>query len=325
MDPLADLLAGPRARGAFLLRCDLEPPWALRVHDRAPLTVVAVVAGSAWVTFDGAPPQRVDPGDVAVVRGPDPYVVSDEPGTPPQAVIDADQRCTTLEGVEVPLGRLGTRSWGNSAGGHTRLVTGTYPEHGALSGRLLRALPPLLVLRGDTATAPVLDWLAREVTSPVPGQEAVLDRLLDLLLVTALRSCFDTAGGGAPGWYTAAADPVVGPALRLLQDHPEEPWTLGSLAAAAATSRATLARRFTRLVGQPPMGYLATWRLDLAADLLLDPATTVAAVARRVGYGSPFALSAAFSRRFGTSPSQHREGARGSTGAPHPAPDVEPR
>ena len=323
MDPLADLLAGPRARGAFVLRCDLDPPWALRVHDRAPLTVVAVVSGWAWVLCADAAPQRIDPGDVAVVRGPAPYVVADDPATPPQAVVDADQRCTALDGAEVPLGWRGTRVWGNSDGGSTRLLTGTYTEHGALSRRLLDALPTLIVLRADPATAPVLTWLAREVTHQVPGQDAVLDRLLDLLLVASLRSWFDAVHRRAPGWWTAAADPVVGPALRLLQDHPEHPWTTGSLAAAVATSRATLARRFTALTGQPPMGYLTTWRLDLAADLLLEPGTTLTAVARRVGYGSPYALSAAFTRRFGTSPSRHRAGGAGAPvpvdGDPPPA------
>ncbi|ABS03884.1 helix-turn-helix- domain containing protein AraC type [Kineococcus radiotolerans SRS30216 = ATCC BAA-149] len=294
------------------------PPWALRVHDRAPLTVLAVVTGSAWVLRHGTAPQRIVSGDVAVVRGPDPYVVADDPDTPPQALIDVDQRCTTLDGVGVPLGWRGAGVWGNRDGdGGTQLLTGTYTEHGALNRRLLDALPALVVLRADAATAPVLTWLTQEVTHHAPGQEAVLDRLLDLLLVTALRAWFDTSRATAPGWYTAAADPVVGPALRLLQDHPEHPWTIGSLAAAAATSRATLARRFTALLGRPPMGYLTTWRLDLAADLLLEPGTTLTAVARRVGYGSPYALSAAFTRQFGISPTQHRDA--GTRGAGHEA------
>ena len=241
-----------------------------------------------------------------MIRGPAPYVVADDPGTAPQALIDADQRCTTLGDVDVPLGWRSTRIWGNTGDGGTRLLIGTHAEHGALSRRLLDALPTLVVLRADATTAPVLTWLAREVTQEAPGQDAVLDRLLDLLLVAASRAWFDSPGNPAPGWCTAAADPVVGPALRLLQDRPEHPWTTGSPAAAVPTSRATLARRFTALLGQPVMGYLSTWRLDLAADLLLEPGSTVTAVARRVGYGSPYALSAAFTRRFGISPSEHR-------------------
>lgn len=155
-------------------------------------------------------------------------------------------------------------------------------------------------------TGPPATWLASEVASEAPGQDAVLDRLLDLLLVAALRVWFDRPDVTAPGWYTAAADPLVGPALRLLQERPDHPWTIGALAAATSTSRATLARRFTALVGQPPMSYLTAWRLDLAADLLLQPAATLTAVSRRVGYSTPYALSAAFTRHHGLTPTAHR-------------------
>lgn len=102
--------------------------------------------------------------------------------------------------------------------------------------------------------------------------------------------------------------PVVdlGPALRLLHHEPAKPWTVASLAAAIGVSRAALARRFTELVGEPPMTFLTDWRLTLAADLLREPDATVSSVARQVGYGSPFALSAAFKRVRGISPQEHR-------------------
>jgi AraC-like DNA-binding protein len=134
----------------------------------------------------------------------------------------------------------------------------------------------------------------------------VLDRLLDLLLIAVLRSWFARPGARDPGWYQAHSDPVVGPALRLLHDDPAQPWTVASLAARTGVSRATLARRFTDLVGEPPMAYLTGWRLALAADLLREPAATVGSVARRVGYGSAFALSAAFKRERGVAPARYR-------------------
>ena len=120
---------------------------------------------------------------------------------------------------------------------------------------------------------------------------------------------FDASGADAPGWWQAADDPVVGPALRLVQHNPEHPWTVALLAAQVGVSRAALARRFATVVGQPPMTYLTEWRLMLAADLLLEPDATVQAVASRVGYGSGFALSAAFKRHRGISPSEHRRSA----------------
>ena len=135
-----------------------------------------------------------------------------------------------------------------------------------------------------------------------PGQEAVLDRLLDLLLIAVLRAWFARPEAEAPGWYRAHADPVVGPALRLLHNAPEHPWTLAELAAACGASRAALARRFSELVGEPPMAFLTGWRIALAADLLLEPGATVGSVAPQVGYGSPYALSTAFKRVRGIEP-----------------------
>jgi AraC-like DNA-binding protein len=99
---------------------------------------------------------------------------------------------------------------------------------------------------------------------------------------------------------------VVGQAVRLLQESPAEPWTIGALASQTRVSRATLARRFAEVVGQPPMEFLTEWRLTLAADLILDPRETVGSVARAVGYSSPYALSAAFKRVRGVSPHEHR-------------------
>ena len=98
--------------------------------------------------------------------------------------------------------------------------------------------------------------------------------------------------------------------MRLLQESPAEAWTIGALASQTRVSRATLARRFAEVVGQPPMEFLTEWRLTLAADLILDPRETVASVARTVGYGSPYALSAAFKRVRGVSPHEHRAAQR---------------
>lgn len=139
-----------------------------------------------------------------------------------------------------------------------------------------------------------------------PGQAAVLDRLLDLLLVSTVRTWFARSDTNAPGWYLAHADPVLAPVLKVIEHRPEHPWTVGSLADTAGVSRATLARRFTDVVGEPPMTFLTHWRLALAADLILDPEATLTSVARQVGDGSPFALSAAFTRVRGVSPHTHR-------------------
>ncbi|WP_210579333.1 AraC family transcriptional regulator [Streptomyces sp. GESEQ-4] len=307
MDALAGLLEGPRARGAFMIRACFEPPWAIRIEDRAPLTVMLMVRGAAWILPDTGEPVRLTPGDLAIARGPDPYTCADAPGTAPQALILPGQECRYPDGRALNGSMdLGVRTWGDRLDGSAVMLIGTYPMQGEISGRLLDALPPLITLTSDVWQCPLTPLLMEEIVRDEPGQEVVLDRLLDLLVIAALRAWFSRPDAEAPAWYRALADPVVGRVLRLVQDDPAHPWTVASLAAKAGVSRAALARRFTDLVGEPPMSYLTGWRLALAADRLRTTDDTIAAIARHVGYGSAFALSSAFKRVYGISPQDHR-------------------
>lgn len=288
----------------------MDPPWSIRIQDEAPLTLVALVRGEAWVLPDGGEAVPLRGGDVAILRGPDHYTVADDHDTLPQAIIHPGQRCTTPDGKELTeMGFLGVRTWGNSPDGATVMVTGTYQLDGEVSQRLLRTLPPHLVLPDRALDSPLIPLLADEIVKDEPGHEAVLDRLLDLLLIAVLRAWFARPEAETPAWYRAYSDPTVGRALRILENNPTQPWTIAGLAEATNVSRATLARRFNELVGEPPMTFLTGWRMALAADLLLEPGATVGSVARQVGYGSPFALSTAFKRVRGISPQQHRAAA----------------
>ncbi len=287
----------------------LDPPWSLRIQDRAPLTVVSMIRGTAWIMTDAADskPRQLDAGDIAIFRGPDPYTVADDPATAPQIFIDPGNVTKTADGeILCETLSLGVRQWGTDADGATLMVTGTYESAGAASQRLLRALPPVIVLRRGDFDTRLLDILIDEATKDEPAQGVVLDRLLDMVLITALRAWF--ARNDAPAWYHAYSDPLVGKALRLLQHNPAHGWTVASLADAVGVSRAALARRFTDLVGEPPMAFLTEWRLALAADLLQESDATIESIARQVGYGSAFALSTAFKRHFGVSPRDHRQG-----------------
>jgi AraC-like DNA-binding protein len=307
VDVFGGLLDGPRARGAFALRAMMDPPWSIRIEDRAPLSLVSMVKGRAWVIPDDDAPVRLDAGSVAVMRGPDPYTFADDPATQAQVVIHPGQHCTTPDGQ--PLAQamgLGVRSWGNSATGPTSMLIGTYERHSEIGRPLLSVLPRLVVMPAGEWNSPLVPMLSQEITRDEPGQEAVLDRLLDLLLVAVLRAWLSRHQAEAPGWYRAQGDPVAGKALRALQNDPAQPWTVATLARETGVSRATLARRFHELVGEPPMAFLTAWRLALAADLLREPGATIGAVARQVGYSSPFALSAAFKRVRGVSPKEHR-------------------
>lgn len=304
MDPLGDLLDGVRARTAAFCRAVLEPPWALRIADRAPLALAAALRGHAWiVTADRQ--VLLKTGDVAIVQGPEPYTVADDPGTPPSMIVHPDNRLTDAAGTEVPGARLSPSTLAPRIGsaGSAVLASGTYQVSTHVTARLLSSLPRVLTVPGDPA---VLGMLSVEVARDEPGQQVLLDRLLDLALIATLRAWF--AQAEAPGWYRAHGDPLVGPALRLVHEDPARPWTVASLAAAVGASRAAFARRFSDLVGQPPMAYVTEWRLDLAAEALRGIDATVASVARQVGYANAFAFTVAFKRVRGTTPREHRAG-----------------
>lgn len=134
----AGLLDGPRARGAFLLRSLLDPPWSMRIQDQAPLCLVALTQGEAWLLPDDGDARRLLPGDVAIIRGPDPYTLASDPATAPQVIIDPGQNCTTPDGDEVQLMQfMGVRTWGNSPEGSTVMLNGTYEAEGEVSRRLM--------------------------------------------------------------------------------------------------------------------------------------------------------------------------------------------
>lgn len=306
MDVLADRLRRARARGAVFALSTLTPPWGVELTDAAPLSLHAVLQGEVWLTRRGGEPVRLLQGDVALVHAPDPYRLADDPATP----------CRPI--TAVPAGGDGgavVQSLGGGRDGEpaTVLLCGAYRFEGDVCDTLLAAIPP--VLRVHSGSAPdsasmraALAILADEVARDAAGQRAVLDRLLDLLLVFTLRSWF-AVSDRAPAWYRALDDPAVGTALRLVHEHYGRRWTLEELAAAAGLSRAALARRFGALVGATPIGYLTEWRMTVAAELLRDTDRTVASIAREVGYENEFAFSAAFRRVKGAPPSRFRRAA----------------
>ncbi|CAL9449533.1 IS5 family transposase IS4811 [Actinosynnema sp. ALI-1.44] len=295
MDAVSELLADVRARGAVFRQTIMRPPWALRMATGTPLTLATMLRGRAWIVPDGHEPVPIEPGVVALVRGDVPHTVADAPTTPPATVVTSADYCP---------GPTTGRTCGTPVDGAPVLLSGAFERRGDLSTRLLHALPAVLVV----PAGPPADLLSEELAHDRPGQQLVLDRLLDFMLVTALRHWFADPGADAPAWCRALDEPVVGAALRLLHDDPARPWTVAELAAEVGLSRAALARRFTALVGEPPMAYLAGWRITLAANLLRETDHTVATIARKVGYANAYALSVAFKRHRGTRPTAHRRG-----------------
>jgi AraC-like DNA-binding protein len=252
---------------------------------------------------------------VAIVVGEAPFAIADSPDGPLPArytVREAGQ-CVREDGTVVPAAlKLGVRRCDQPDDGSAVVLTGSYHVKGSVPQRLLGALPRLVVVPDEDEMCPLMEVTLAEIGRDMPGQQAVLDRLLDLLLLTTLREWFDRPEADAPSWYRALGDPIVGPALRLIHDAPEQPWSVTTLAEQVAVSRATFARRFTDLVGEPPMLYLRSWRLSLAADLLARTDATIDAVAQQVGYVNGYSLSVAFTRVLGTRPSTYRARHRAS-------------
>jgi len=294
------LLDGPRAQRAFLLKAVFAGRWAIGIEDEAPLSVVVVACGSAAFTGADGVAHALEPGDVVLARGPAPYTFADRADRPVGIRILPGQVCVDPQGQVLPDEMFtGVRTWGNTRDQDdaTVMLIGTYEHATSVGTLLLSRLPQSVVLHGFDPVLTAL--LATELEGADAGQSVVLDRLLDLVLVKAVRALL-AEGPARP------ADPTVARALAAIEERPELPWTVASLGAHVGLSRAALARRFGRHVGEPPLTYLTRWRLALAADLLAGTDLPLAAVAGRVGYASPFALSAAFKRAHGVAPATYR-------------------
>ncbi|MGW0960802.1 AraC family transcriptional regulator [Streptomyces gelaticus] len=312
MDVLDDYLAGVRAHGAVFCRTVSTPPWGLRFIEPAPLALAVMLHGDGWVVPAEADPVALRQGEIVLIRSTQPYTVADRPTSSPQILVDGDDHCTTISDPASArrnwriTGRTSSPEDEQSGDDSDLLVTAGYRIGGDLSLPLLDTLPQVAAVPRDPSLAPLLDLIADETTDDKPGQQVVLDRLLDLLLVRSLRAWFDQAGSVPPPGYRALSDPLLGHVLRRLHEEPSLPWTVASLAAEAGLSRTTFARRFTSMVGRPPLAYLTHWRMTLAADRLRQSGATIAAVAKEVGYNDAFTFSSAFKRTRGISPSAHR-------------------
>lgn len=308
MDPLSQLFAHPQADGAFCLLMTMRPPWAVQIADEAALTLMVVTGGSCHIqTGDAVHDLRT--GDLALARGPAPYRVADEPGSPTIARIEPGERCVTPDGSPLHLSFAhGLRHWGNHPDGPDTVIVAGYRDAGSVGQFVTDVLPDVAVVPagalGDGSR--LVDQLRREIARDGLGQSVILDRLVDIVTIEAIRAWAAEHPPAKAPWLAGITDAAVTAALQAMHTQPEKTWTVADLARIGMVSRATLAERFTRLVGQPPLRYLARWRLALARDLLADRSLTLETIAPRVGYSSGFALSAAFSREYGHSPAAYR-------------------
>jgi AraC-like DNA-binding protein len=317
VDVLTDLLARSRARGAGFAHTVVRGAGGVRFPPGPGLAVHVMVDGEAFLTSDGpegpegAAPVRLVAGDLVLVRGTVTHALASGVGAPCRELVDL-----LAEGPVAGSSRA--YAVGPDEGPTTAVFfCGAYLFDGDLCDGLLAALPDTVVLRPAAggalrATADLLgrEVLGRDGDEDPPGQQALLDRLLDVALVQVLRQHFADVGPAAPAWFRASTDAGLGAALRALHADPAAPWTVASLAGEAALSRGAFARRFRDRLGVAPLEYLTDWRMALARERLRDSDDGLAAVGAAVGYRSEFAFAAAFKRHHGTPPGRWRTDAR---------------
>lgn len=286
----------------------MAPPWSVQIADRAQVSLVVMTRGRCTVSRPGRAPVVLGAGDVAMIRGAEPYDLADEAGRRPGVVIEPGQVCRVVD-PSMGIASLGGRTWGNAVDGPCEFLAATYELPGQVSGRLLAAMPTFAVLPAPECDPTLVEALVAELAVDRPGHEVMVDRYVDLLLVSAVRAWFARPDSEPPAWWRAQSDPVVARVLALMHDRPGDPWTLDGLAAAVGYSRAGLSRRFSAAVGQSPMGYLTQWRLSVAAERLVATDDSVESVGRLVGYANPYAFSTAFKRAHQLSPRAYRAAA----------------
>ncbi|MEU6720586.1 AraC family transcriptional regulator [Nonomuraea sp. NPDC046802] len=306
MDVLSQVLASMRSGRPRFLRTECPLPWGRFYSPASGAGFHLILRGSGYLIPPSGDPIALGAGDVVLLPHGRGHGMAGNPDTP-------------LDGVEFPSDdefplhqRIGP---GGTAGSpsSTVMLSGVYPIDGTRCHPVVNDLPEIIHLPAHLGQHPALraavDQISGELQHPGIGSTGVLSALLDALLLYILRAWYQEHGTGA-GWGPALDDPAISAALCSIHNNPERQWTVEDLGAEAGLSRAAFARRFTALVGQPPLSYLTWSRMGAAAQILRDSDEPLGIVAQKVGYTSEFAFSNAFKRMHGAAPGAYRRGLR---------------
>lgn len=311
MDALSDLIRVIRLTGGLFLDAEFTAPWCVlsqvEPEECRPFLLEArhiisfhyVVAGSMYLTVEGEPPLRLSRGDIVLLPRNDRHVLGSATDLSPVSV-----------SLQQPADNGFPRILYGGGGERTHIVCGFLGSDEPFSP-LLATLPRLLSLNvADTGGG---DWMAssfqfaaREITRDALGSASSISRLSELLFIEALRRYITSLPLEQRGWFAALRDPFISRALALMHSRPDQPWTAEMLASKVGLSRSAFAERFTTQLGQPPMHYLAQWRMNLAAQRLRASRDPIAKIAGEIGYDSEAAFSRAFKRQFGEPPAAWR-------------------
>ncbi|MDJ0361100.1 AraC family transcriptional regulator [Rhodococcus sp. H29-C3] len=300
-DPLGEALHFLRMTGTFYCRSELSEPWGLEMPVMEDcLWFHVVTSGRCLLSVEGTQPRYLVPGEFALIPHGLGHMLSSD--------VDAAEGAPMVH--DLPHDYLSDRYaviQHGSGGAATTLVCGAVRLDHPSAARLIRSLPPLVVV--ESAPSSHLSWMhstlglvADEARQCRPGGEAVITRLSDILVIQALRSWIEHDSAAKVGWLGALQDVSIGPALALIHREPDHRWTVASLATRVSMSRSAFSARFTSIVGESPMHYLAEWRMRSAHDALRSHDVSVAELAKRSGYQSEAAFSRAFKRMLGVSP-----------------------
>lgn len=327
IDLLSDLLRTVRLSGSVFFQAEFGAPFAVATgaHNivarllggQRPRNLAAfhlIAEGGCHLDCPGSPRVELVQGDVVMLPFGSEHVLrrGDAPIVPAADLVEAQCR----EGVVTTMRHGG-------GGARTAVVCGFVQSGALFANPIFQGLPAVVVER--TAGEPVTSLLAStvrqllaEVETLQPGSREMLGRMMEVLFFEMLRRFVGRLPEGAVGWLGALADPIVSRVLERIHAEPMRDWTVDQLAAEVGSSRSVIAERFKRILGKPPIQYLAEWRLQLAGNLLSDGARSIAEVAGEVGYESEAAFSRAFKRHRGTSPGLWRQSHQGRVGISSP-------
>lgn len=291
VDPLTEVIALLRPRTLFAKRIDGAGRWGVRYSAFGQPSFCAVLEGRCRLAIAGQRELTLEAGDFLLLPAtPSFTMTSMQPGK--IARIDPQGATATTDVRHGDKGRP-----------DVRLLGGYFVFDSPDAALLVSLLPAVIHVRSAERLATLVRLLAEEAGGQRVGRDLVISRLVEVLLVEALRST--TGETAPPGLLRGLADPRLAPALRQMHAHLGRSWTVPQLAKTAALSRSGFFDRFTRTVGLPPMEYLIAWRMAVAKDLLRRDPSSLARVAEQVGYGSASAFSTAFSRHVGLPPSRY--------------------
>lgn len=308
MDILAQVLDRVRLGGTLLFHFELGHPWHLELPARPYALFHYLSKGSATLALEQGQAIQMTEGDFVVVTRGEPHVFYSDRRAAPLRIIDIDRASS----------RFGVIRHGSRAKPLSTMICGNFTVSRPLFGSVLELLPPVLLLK-PTADGGWLEAILRRMVSESalerPGQRVALSRLTEVLFVEVLRSWIASLNPGQGGWLGAISDPHIGPALKLIHERPEQPWTLGDLGQRVGLGRSAFSARFTRLVGQSMHRYVIERRMAEAAFLLETSDEPIARIASQVGYETAAAFSKLFTRHHGLSPGRYRATRRHNGGA----------